>query len=168
LQPYRFLVIEDPTMRRELLPHTWGQKQVVDASHFVVLAGRTQVTEAEIDTFLHLTATTRGMEVAKLAGYRGMMTGSLLSEGFQPKVPHWAECQTYLALGTLLSAAALLRVDACPIEGFLPAEYDRLLGLTAQGLTATVCCALGYRAGSDKHATAPKVRHPKSSLVQRV
>src|ERR1035437_11038180 len=48
LQPYRFLVINDPVKRAELLPHSWNQKQVVDASHFVVFTPRTKMTGADV------------------------------------------------------------------------------------------------------------------------
>jgi nitroreductase len=168
LQPYRFLVINDPATRERLLPHAWGQRQVVDASHFIVFAARTSVTEAEIDTFIAHIARTRGVTPESLVSYRGMMTGMLLSDGFKPLVPHWTARQAYIALGNLLTSAALLGVDACPMEGFVPAEFDQVLGLPAQGLAAVVCCALGYRHADDKYALAPKVRLPKSDLLMAV
>ncbi|MGA2661425.1 MAG: NAD(P)H-dependent oxidoreductase [Verrucomicrobiota bacterium] len=168
LQPYRFLVVEDRTVREKLLPQAWGQRQVVEASHFVVFAARTEVTEAEIDGFLRHTARVRAKPVESLAGYRGMMTGTLLSEGFRLLAPHWTVRQAYLALGSLLSCAALLGVDACPMEGFVPAEFDRILGLTGQGLRSAVACALGYRSPGDKYASAPKVRFPRSQLVRTI
>ena len=168
LQPYRFLVITDRATRERLLPHAWGQRQVVDASHFVVFAARTSVTEAEIDTFIARIARTRGVTPESLASYRGMMTGMLLSDGFKPLVPHWTARQAYIALGNLLTSAALLGIDACPMEGFVPAEFDKVLALPAQGLASVVCCALGYRHADDKYAVAPKVRFPKSELVKRL
>ena len=166
LQPYRFLVVADPALRETLVPHSWGQRQVVDASHYVVFAARTTVTEQEIDAFLKHTATVRGVPLDSLAPYRGLMTGALLSEAFKPLTPQWTTRQAYIALGNLLTSAALLGVDACPIEGFVAAEYDRLLDLPAQGLTSVVCCALGYRSPSDKHARIPKVRPAKQDLVR--
>lgn len=168
LQPYRFLVIQDPAVRASLLPHAWGQRQLVDASHLVVFAARTDITEAEIDAFVRLTAETRGTPLEALKGLRGMMTGMLLSEGFKPFQPHWTARQAYIALGGLLGNAALLGLDACPIEGFVPAEVDRVLGLPAQGLAAVVLCAVGYRAEGDKYASAPKVRFPRSELVRHI
>lgn len=166
LQPYRFLVVNDPALRKELQPHAWGQRQVVDASHFVVFAARTGMTEAEIDAFLGRVAQARAVTVESLTGYRGMMTGMLLSESFKPQLPHWAALQAYIALGNLMTSAAVLGVDACPIEGFVPAEFDRILGLPARGLAAVVCCALGYRSAADPHATLPKVRLDSRELVR--
>lgn len=165
LQPYRLLVINDPATRAKLLPHAWGQKQVVDASHFVVLAARTDVKAADIDTFLQRTAEVRGVSLESLAGYRGMMAGMLLSEGFKPVAPHWAARQAYIALGNLMTAAALLGVDACPMEGLVPAEFDKVLGLAEQGYSTVVACALGYRADGDKYASLPKVRFDRANLI---
>jgi len=168
LQPYRFLVVEDRATREQLVPHAWGQRQVLDASHFIVFAARTSVTEAEIDALIRRIATARGTTPESLAAYRGMMTGSLLNEAFKPIAAHWAARQAYIALGNLMTAAALLGVDACPMEGFAPAEFDRILGLAEQGLTAVVGCALGYRSPADKYAAAPKVRVGLNELIRTV
>ncbi|MGO9200281.1 MAG: nitroreductase family protein [Limisphaerales bacterium] len=80
----------------------------------------------------------------------------------------WTVRQAYTALGSLLTCAALLGVDACPMEGFAPAEFDEILGLAGQGLRSAVACALGYRSSSDKYASAPKVRLPRSQLVRTI
>jgi nitroreductase len=168
LQPYKFVVVSDPAVRARMVPHAWNQRQVVDASHFVVFAARTAMTEAEIDRFLSRIVEVRGVSREALASYRQMMTGNLLGEEASARIPHWAARQAYIALGNLMTCAALLGVDTCPIEGFVPAEFDKLLGLTAQGYMASVCCALGYRSAEDKYATAPKVRFPVEELVKTV
>lgn len=168
LQPYRFLVIKDPAIRTQLQPHSWNQTQVIDASHYVVLAGRTAMTEAEIDLYLDRVVHVRGIPRESLDGYRGMMYGSLLSPGAEARIPHWAALQAYIALGNLMTSAALLGVDTCAIEGFVPAEYDAILGLKEQGYAPVVCCALGYRSAEDKYATAAKVRFPAVDLIKTV
>ncbi|NGO37828.1 NAD(P)H-dependent oxidoreductase [Limisphaera ngatamarikiensis] len=168
LQPYRFLVVDDPSLRQQLMPHAWNQRQVVDASHFIVFAARTTITEADIDRWIARIAEVRNVPRESLNGYRSMMTGMLLDPSFAPQAVHWAAKQAYLALGNLLTCAALLGVDACPIEGFVPAEFDRILHLPEQGYTSVVCCALGYRSADDKYATLPKVRLPGSELIQHI
>lgn len=168
LQPYRVLVVDDAATRAKLMPHAWNQRQVVDASHFIVFAARLSVTEEEIDGFIGRIARTRGVSAESLAGYRGMMTGPLLSDGFKPIAAHWTARQAYIALGNLLTSAALLGVDACPMEGFVPAEFNTILNLSAQGLAAVVCCALGYRNPADKYAALPKVRLPENELVKHL
>ena len=168
LQPYRFLIVKDPAIRAQLQPHSWNQTQVVDASHYVVLAGRTAMTEAEIDLFLDRVVQVRGIPRESLDGYRGMMYGSLLSPGAETRIPHWAALQAYIALGNLMTSAALLGIDTCAIEGFVPAEYDAILGLKEQGYAPVVCCALGYRSAEDKYADLAKVRMPAANLVKTV
>ena len=168
LQPYKFIVVNDPATRAKLMPHAWGQRQVVDASHFIVFAARTAMTEVEIDRFLDRIVAVRGGNREALAGYRQMMTGSLLGEHMKPVIPHWAARQCYIALGNLLTSAAVIGVDACPMEGFVPAEFDKILGLPGQGYAAVVSCALGYRSVKDKYATIPKVRFPVAELIATV
>ena len=168
LQPYKFIVVDEPAMRARLLPHAWNQRQVVDASHFIVFAARTAVTEAEIDRFVGRIVEVRGGSREALAGFREMMAGSLLGDEASRRVPQWTARQAYLALGNLLTCAAALAVDACPMEGFAPAEFDKELGLAAQGYTAVVCCALGYRSAGDKYAKVAKVRRPVTELVATI
>ena len=166
LQPYRFLVIRDATKRAALLPHSWNQKQVVDCSHYVVFTGRTKMTEADIDRFLALTSRVRNLPAEALSTYRGMMVGDLVN-GPRSQIAHeWAARQAYIALGNLMTCAAVLGVDACPMEGFVPAEYDRVLGLGNSGYASVVCCALGYRSANDKYAGLAKVRHETADLVR--
>lgn len=168
LQPYRFLVVKDTAIRKQLQPHSWNQTQVVDASHYVVFAARTAMTETEIDRFLDRVVEVRGIPRESLEGYRGMMYGSLLSPGSEARIPHWAALQAYIALGNLMTSASLLGVDTCAIEGFAPAEYDALLGLKDQGYASVVCCALGYRSAEDKYAGLAKVRLPNADLIKAV
>jgi nitroreductase len=165
LQPYKFLVIENPAKRAELLPHSWGQKQVVDSSHYIVFTAQTKVTEAHVDKLISHTSHARGIPADALSSYRGMMLGDLVS-GPRSKIAHeWATRQTYIALGNLMTCAALLGVDACPMEGFVPAEYDRVLGLSGSGYASVVCCALGYRSANDKYADLAKVRYEPADLL---
>ena len=168
LQPYRFLVIIDPVKRAGLLPHSWNQKQVVDASHYVVFAARTRMGEADVDKLIARTTDIRKIPAASLNFYRDMMLGDLVN-GPRNQIAHeWATRQAYIALGNLMTCAAVLGVDACPMEGFVPAEYDRLLGLANSGYASVVCCALGYRAAGDKYAGLPKVRFEIKDLVHYV
>lgn len=169
LQPYQFLVINDPAKRAELLPHSWGQKQVVDASHFVVFTAKTRMTEADVDKLIRRTVEIRKLPAAEALGtYRFMMLGDVVN-GPRGKIAHeWATRQTYIALGNLMTCAAVLGVDACPMEGFVPAEYDRVLNLNGSGYAAVVACALGYRSHDDKYAKLAKVRYDIKDIVRRI
>ena len=168
LQPYKFLIISNPAKRAELLPHSWGQKQVVDASHFVVFAARTQMTAADVDKLIDRTVAVRKLPDGALNAYRGLIIGDLVN-GPRGKAAHdWAARQAYIALGSLMTAAAVFLVDACPMEGLVPAEYDKILGLKDSGYATVVACALGYRAAGDKYASLAKVRFETRDLVQYV
>lgn len=166
LQPWRFLVVQDPALRAQLLPHSWNQRQVVDASHLVIMTVMKQMTVEHIDKYLQDTARTRQVPVESMAGYRKMMIGDVV-DGARGKIStEWAIRQSYIALGNLMTAASLLGLDTCPMEGFEPAKYDEILGLAPRGLTTAVLCPVGYRAATDKYATLAKVRFPKSELIE--
>src|ERR1039457_4597608 len=169
LQPYQFLVINNPAKRAELVPYSWGQKQVVDCSHFVVFTAKTKTTEADVDKLIQRTVEIRKLPAPEALGsYRFMMLGDVVN-GPRGKIAHeWATRQTYIALGNLMTCAAILGVDACPMEGMVPAEYDRVLNLNGSGYATVVACALGYRSPDDKYAKLPKVRYDMKDVVRQI
>jgi nitroreductase len=165
LQPYRFFLINDPCLRANLRPHTWGQSQVTDASHYVVFGRKQSMTEADVAAFISLNAQIRNVDPASLENYRKLMISDVVRGPRSRTVAEWAARQTYIALGNLLTSAALLGVDACPIEGMDVTKYDEILGLPASGYSTVCSCALGYRSLEDKYASRPKVRFPASELL---
>ena len=167
LQPWRFVTISDMDLRKKLLPHSWNQPQVVDASHLVVLAARTSVDPEYVDSFIKRICAVRGMQEADLEQYRGMMNGFVASLTAPGAVENWCANQVYLALGMLLSAAAVLEIDTCPIEGFSAAAYNEALGLPSKGYSAKVVAALGYRSQDDALAGLAKVRFPAEQIFER-
>ncbi|MBY0459362.1 MAG: NAD(P)H-dependent oxidoreductase [Gemmataceae bacterium] len=167
LQPWKFVVVTDPAVRQNLLPVSWGQSQVADASHLIVFAAKNPPTPADVDDYLARIASVRGAPLDSLAGYKKMMLGSLSSMD-AGQAHRWAAKQCYIALGVFLSAAAMLGIDACPMEGFQPARYDDILGLKARGLGSVVIATAGYRAADDAYATQAKVRFPADDVVVRV
>lgn len=166
LQPWKFLVIRDPAVRAKLREAAWNQPQVTDASAYVVIATRTEITPADVEKLINATAQAAGAPTSALDAYKQMILGFTKMPGLDTAA--WSQRQGYIALGFLLSSAALLGVDACPMEGFDPARYDEILGLKGSGYHATVTAALGYRSPDDKSANRPKVRYPASELVQRI
>lgn len=168
LQPYRFLVIDDPAKRAELLSHSWHQKQVVDASHFVVFTARTKMSEADVERFISRISHVRGISPESLRAYHDLMLKDVVHGPRGKNAHEWATRQVYIALGNLMTCAAALGIDTCPMEGLNPHEYDRVLGLTESGYATVVACALGYRAPHDRYATMLKVRFETADLVQHV
>lgn len=167
LQPWKFIVVADAEVKKKLLPHSWSQQQVVDCSHLVVLAAQSPVTEKELDGFIDATVATRGVERESLQFYRDMM-GGFVANMDDAQLLTWAKNQVYIALGQLMATAAVLKVDACPMEGIIPAEYDKILGLEGSGYFTTVACPMGYRAESDKYASLAKVRYSKSQMIAHI
>lgn len=164
LQPWKFVVVKDTTIRQQLQPHSWGQPQIVEASHLVVLAAQQTVGHNDVDTFISTISDTRGVPAANLTDYANMMKGFLDHLASDKSTEAWSTRQVYLALGMLLSSAAMLKIDACPLEGIDAAKYNEILGLPAIGYSAKVACALGYRSKDDASAAYTKVRYPRSKI----
>jgi nitroreductase len=170
LQPWRFYVVTDAAVRVRLREAAWNQPQITDASHLVVLARRRNLSAADVDRFIDRIVEVRHAPRESLAQYRGMMVGSVTNPGAAPggSVDGWAARQVYIALGFFLSAAAMLDIDACPMEGFDPARFDQILGLEKDGYAATVLATAGYRADDDSYAKLPKVRATHQDVIKRV
>jgi nitroreductase len=167
LQPWKFLVVADPAVRAQLRPESWNQSQVTDASHFVVLAARTDLGKADIDTWISRMAEVQGTAVESLDPLKGMIAG--FAERMSVEDRHaWNARQVYIALGQLMTGAALLGIDTCPMEGISAAAYDRVLGLENSGYATAVACALGYRSADDKYASAPKARFERGAVIEHV
>ena len=163
LQPWKFLVIQDKALRESLVPHAWGQRQIADCSHLVVMTVKKSLSVADIDAFLARIVEVRGGTADALLGYRKMMLGSH-EQGFMST--DWAKKQAYIALGQFMAACSLLKIDTCPMEGFVGPKFDEILGLEAQGLTTAVLCPAGYRSVDDKYAVIPKVRFAAKDVIE--
>lgn len=163
LQPYKVLIIESPELRAKIQPAAWGQSQIVDASHLLIFANQTNLTDADIDSFLKKTAETREIPETALSGYGDFMKGAIGAKSDAEK-SIWNSKQTYLALGNLLNAAAELKIDVTPMEGFIPAQVNEILGLDALGLNASLIATVGYRHEEDLTQHQKKVRKSNEEL----
>jgi nitroreductase len=169
LQPWKFVVVDDPAVRAKLREASWGQAQITDASKLVVFAVRRDLSERDVDRYMKRIAQVRNVPEQSLDGFRKTINGFLSrpkESGFDSNV--WASRQVYIALGTFLTSAAMLGIDACPMEGIDPAAYDRVLGLADQGYAALVVATAGYRLSDDPAARLAKVRHAREDVVLRV
>jgi len=167
LQLYKVLIIENPAIREKLKPVSWNQSQITDASHLFVFCNYTDATPEAIDAFIKQTAETRNLDLDRLNGYGGFIKEKL-SEKTPEEKTSWLKSQTYLALGNLLNACAELKIDACPMEGFEPEAYNKILGLNEQGLNAVVIAPIGYRHKEDHTLGAKKVRKRLDLLFQEI
>jgi nitroreductase len=165
LQPWKFVVVRERAMRERLSAASHGQHQLLDCSHFVVFAGRKGLGAPDVDRYLERMSQVRGVPVETLKHYGDIMKGSAEHARAAGYLDSWMARQVYIALGNFMTSAALLGVDACPMEGIEPARYDEILGLAAKGYGTLCACAAGYRSEDDKYAHTPKVRYDPREVI---
>jgi nitroreductase/dihydropteridine reductase len=157
IQPYRVFVVENTTLRKKLAEGSFNA-QISESSHLLVFAAFDKVTSEHIDSFIAHLAKGRNVPKEALADYKAALVGGLLSRSDEENF-NWSARQAYIAMGTALIAAAELKIDSTPMEGFDIEKFDSLLELKGKGLTSVVTLALGYRdAENDPYAVLNKVR----------
>jgi len=163
LQPYKVIIVDNPEIRAKLQPVAWGQSQIIEASHLIIFANETHLEELAIDNYVKNISETREIPLEKLVGYGDFMKSKILTlDEDSQKI--WTAKQTYLALGNLLNAAAELKIDVTPMEGFIPEKVNEVLGLDKLGLNASLIAAIGYRHEDDATQHYKKVRKSKEEL----
>jgi nitroreductase len=163
LQPYKVVIVENPEIREQLKAAAYGQTQITDASQLFVFANDLNAGAESVDAYIKNISETRGVPVDALAGFADMMKGTIANLSQDAK-NIWTAKQTYIALGTLLSAASELKIDATPMEGFNPAAFNEILGLDKLGLNASVIATVGYRHDEDDAQHYKKVRKSHEEL----
>ena len=163
LQPYKIIIVENPELRAQLQPAAYGQAQVVDASHLIVFANELNFGAEGIDDFAKTMSETREIPLESIQGYVDYMKGNIVGLPEESR-NLWSAKQTYIALGNLLNSAAELKIDATPMEGFIPAQVNEILGLDKLGLNATLLATIGYRHEEDASQHYKKVRKSNEDL----
>jgi len=164
LQPFRVIVVTNPELKEKIKPIAYGQAQITDASHLLIFASWDKYTEERIRSVFSHANQERGLPDESPSDYEVQLTGGLLSKTAEENHVHTAK-QAYIAFGTAIAEAALLEVDATPMEGFNNAQLDELLGLQERGLRSVTILALGYRAQEgDWLVNLKKVRTPAAQF----
>ena len=167
LQPYRVVIVSDPAVKEQLRAASYNQPQLTESSHVFIFCAMTDMPAAHIDTYVDRAAEVQEVPREQLEDFANYMKGSVAGRPEETIEP-WNKRQAYIGLGTLLAAAAELKLDTCPMEGFEAAEYDRILGLSDRGLTATVIAPVGYRSEEDATQHRAKVRMPLEVMFEEV
>ncbi|MEH6748527.1 MAG: NAD(P)H-dependent oxidoreductase [Maribacter arcticus] len=167
LQPYHFFVIEDNEVRSKLRKASWNQSQITDASYLLVLANKPTFNDSLVDNYIDNIVEIRGVSKKDVEGYSQMIKGALLGLPDEQK-KSWTSDQTYIALGNLMTIAAEMEIDTCPMEGFDKAQYNEILGLNDKNLNASVVLAVGYRADNDETQNYPKVRYSREQIITHI
>lgn len=166
LQPWKFIVITEQSLKEKLRPLCWNQSQVADCSHLLVCTIRKNIGAKEVDKFIESFSSARSVELNSLEPYKQIINNYLSKESDAETINHWASRQVYIALGNFMTSAALLGIDTCPMEGFEPKEVDEILGLEKQNLHSIVLCPAGYRSPDDSFQHQKKVRFDRSLIIE--
>ncbi|WP_374958758.1 NAD(P)H-dependent oxidoreductase [Gilvibacter sp.] len=167
LQALKMVVISNQAIKKELVAHSWNQQQVCDASHVLVICRETVLDSDFIKAHFKRVEEIRSTPREILAPFEQYILESFADKS-EIELATWMDKQAYIALGNLLTVCALEQIDSCPMEGFDPAAYDKVLGLEAKGLTSVLVLPVGYRAEDDFMAELKKVRRGTDQVVLRV
>lgn len=163
LQPYHVILVENEALRTKVKVAAYNQSQITEASELLIFANITDVGPKEVNDYIQNMASVRAIPTTSLKGFEDMMNNVVT--GLTPEAKqNWTAKQTYIALGTLLSAAADLKIDATPMEGFNAEAVNEILNLKEKGLSATLIVTLGYRHEDDATQHLKKVRKPNEEL----
>lgn len=168
LQPWKFYVVTSQAMKERLLPASWNQVQVVECSHYVVFTVRQDLGLDHVDRHIGRMVEVRGVTPESLDRFKKMTLGNLDKARAEGRLDTWQTHQVYIALGQFMTSAAVMGIDACPMEGFEPEKYDDILGLKGTGYASVVACAAGYRQPDDRFAAMKKVRFKTDEVVVRI
>ena len=157
LQPVKMLVISNKSIQEKLVAHSYNQQQVAQASHVLVICRENTIDEAFIRDCFENEKDIRGTSDDVLDGFRSYLRNDFSNKS-DVDIKLWATKQAYIILGNLLTVCAVEQIDACPMEGFVPEQYDELLNLKSKGLSSVLVLPIGYRAADDMFSELKKVR----------
>lgn len=165
LQPFEIILIKNQDVKEKLLPICMNQNQIKECSHLLVFAAWDSYIESRIDAVFDNMENIREMERGTMNDYKKSIKENFARRTKEQQFEHAAR-QTYLAFGLAIGAAAELRVDASPMEGFYNDKLDQALGLDKKGLKSVTLLALGERdLQNDWLAPMKKVRFDLDKIL---
>jgi len=166
IEAWKFVVVTDPAVRAKLREVAYGQAQVTDASHLVVITRRTDA-ENIAPELVARTAKAHGRAESELEGLSKAVTSGVMGKAEGAVRDGWLAAQTYIPLGMMMAAASMMGIDNAGMEGFDRAKVDEILGLADKHLASVTFMVLGYR-GDDAYSKAPKVRRTIEEVVEYI
>lgn len=167
LQPLKMVIVANQEIKEQLMPLTFNQPQVRDASHVLVLCVETEIDANFIVDHFKRVEGTRNTPREILEPFEKNLVREF-SEKESNEIRQWMINQLYLTLGSLLAICAIEEIDACPMEGFQPEKYDQLLNLKEKGLESVIVLPVGYRDDSDFFSSLKKVRRGVEELIVEI
>ncbi len=165
LQPLKYIIVESKDIREKLVAASYGQSQVKDASHLIVICAANQVGDQEVNQHIENIAITRDHKVDQIKGYGDFMKSTIAQMTDQQKKT-WNSKQAYIALGQLLHTCASMRIDATPMEGFDPIAYSQILQIS-DDYSPILLCPIGYRDQDDETQHLKKVRKSQEHIFEK-
>lgn len=167
LQSTKMVVLKNKELQEKLVEHSWNQQQVAQASHVLILCVPKKYDTKNVDNYFKLVKEVRNTPDEILNPFKDFLLSNL-EKKTQEELFIWNKNQAYIALGNLLTACAIEKIDSCPMEGFTPEKYDEILGLDSQNLQSVVVLPLGFRAEDDYMKDLKKVRKQTSETVLHI
>ena len=164
LQTINLIVIEDKNLREPLVEHAYGQNQVLDASHLLVICIQKNIKENHIADYYNNIKKMRATPDEVLDPYKKNLIDMMKNMSIKEK-QQWSKNQAYIALGNLMTVCAIEEIDSCPMEGFVSEKFDDILKLKEKHLKSVLLLPVGYRAEDDIFADLEKVRKPIEESV---
>lgn len=164
LQPIKMLVLENKEKREELVAHSYGQRQVADASHLLIICIQKDFNTNDVEDYFNLVKQIRNTKDEIIEPFKKNVV-NIFSNTPIEDIQQASKSQAYLALGNLLTVCASLKIDSCPMEGFNPAKFDEVLNLESKNLKSVLLLPVGKRATDDFMSAEKKVRKPISETV---
>lgn len=157
LQTINLIVISNKALREALVEHSYFQKQVLEASHLLVICIQNDILDTDIDNYFDNVKAIRNTPETILSPYRNDLKSNMKKMSLKER-QQWSKNQAYIVLGNLMTVCALEEIDSCPMEGFNPEAYDKLLDLESRNLKSVLLLPIGYRSKDDIFASFKKVR----------
>ena len=154
-------------IQKELVLHSWNQPQVLEASHLLVICIPKNYDKSEVDKYFDLVQKIRNTDDAIINPFKKFLSAEIEKKS-QEELFAWNKNQAYLALGNLLTVCALERIDACPMEGFIPKKYDEILNLKPHNLKSILVLPVGFRADDCYMKDLKKVRKETQEIVLEI
>ncbi|WNH10545.1 NAD(P)H-dependent oxidoreductase [Thalassobellus suaedae] len=157
LQTIKMIVLENKDLRASLVAHSYHQKQVLEASHVLIICIQDNILEQDIIAYYNNIKSLRSTSETILKPYRESLVKTIEKMSVEERL-QWSKNQAYIALGNLMTVCAIEGIDACPMEGFVNSKYDEILQLDKIGLKSILLLPVGYRAEDDMFSEFKKVR----------
>ena len=164
LQPLKLVIIKNKKIQEKLVPFSWNQQQILQASHLLVICIKDNYTTKEVENYFNLVQKIRNTPDEVINPFKKFLTAEIAKKT-QEELYTSNKNQAYIALGNLLTVCASQEIDSCPMEGFTPEKYDEILDLTKNNLKSVLVLPVGFRASDDYMKDLTKVRKNISDSI---